>query len=105
VPNRRVRDFIGRKGILARIEAGFSTGPAPHIVVIRAMGGQGKTQVALEYCHRAKANGVRAIFWVDATSERTLQKSFQDFAEKMKPPDVILEQDAAFDLVKENLEQ
>ena len=104
VPNRRVRDFVGRQGILARIEAGFSTETSPRIVVLRAMGGQGKTQVALEYCHRAKAKGIQAILWADATSESTLRKSFQDFAEKMKPPGMILEQNAAVDLVKEKLE-
>lgn len=62
-------------------------------------------QVALEYCRRAKANSIRPIFWVDATSESTLQKGFQDIAEKLKPPNLILNLDAAVDLVREKLEQ
>lgn len=53
VPSRRVRGFIGREDILKRIEAAFSStddyDDGPCVVVIRAMGGQGKTQVSILY--------------------------------------------------------
>jgi hypothetical protein len=38
------------------------------------MGGQGKTQVALEYCRLWK--NASDIFWIDATSESTLKADF-----------------------------
>jgi hypothetical protein len=38
------------------------------------MGGQGKTQVALEYCRLWR--NVSDIFWIDATSESTLKADF-----------------------------
>jgi hypothetical protein len=51
VPSRRVRGFIGREDILNRIETAFSSADpdddGPCVVVIRAMGGQGKTQVSI----------------------------------------------------------
>jgi hypothetical protein len=104
VPNRRVRAFVGREDILARIGTGFSAGLAPRIVVLRGLGGQGKTQVALEYCRRAKNTQVRGIFWVEATSESTLRKSFESIAERVKSPDDILQDaDARVAFVLEKL--
>ena len=48
------------------------------------MGGQGKTQVALEYCHRKKNNPYSAIFWVDATTQDRVEGSFQSISERIK---------------------
>jgi len=95
VPNRRVRGFIGREDILTRIQAGFDSGVEPRVVVIRAMGGQGKTQVALEYCYRAKENPFQAIFWADATSENTIKKSFETTAERIKIPGQVLDEETS----------
>jgi hypothetical protein len=76
VPSRRVRSFVGRKEILGRIETIFSVdNHGSQIVVLRAMGGQGKTQIALEICRRMKEN-CSAIFWIDATSESSILKDF-----------------------------
>lgn len=55
-------------------------------MVLHGLGGQGKTQIALEICRRAKANGVEAIFWVDASSAHTVKKSFKTIAEATKGP-------------------
>jgi hypothetical protein len=49
VPNRRVHGFIGREDILSKVDESLTSGSAPRIVVLRGMGGQGKTQIALEY--------------------------------------------------------
>jgi hypothetical protein len=76
VPNRRVRSFVGREDILGVIKKLFSVPrPGSQIVVLRAMGGQGKTQIALEICRQMKEI-CWAIFWVDATSENSLKKDF-----------------------------
>ena len=50
VPNGRlVREFVCRSAILEKIELAFSfkQGYGPHIVILRGIGGQGKTQIAL----------------------------------------------------------
>ncbi|KUJ07233.1 uncharacterized protein LY89DRAFT_790008 [Mollisia scopiformis] len=89
VPNGRlVSEFVGRTDILEKIESGFL---APfrrgsRIVVLHGLGGQGKTQIALEICRRAKAKGTNAIFWVDASSAHTVKKSFKTIAEATKRP-------------------
>jgi tetratricopeptide (TPR) repeat protein len=105
VPNRRVQGFVGREDVLSRVKAGFQSGPGPRIVVIRAMGGQGKTQVALEYCRRSKNALFKGIFWVDATSENTLKKSFETIAESIKVPGKILREGGRVEFVIEELEQ
>ena len=85
IPNRRVQSFVGREDILTRLDEAFSTsGRKPHIAVIKAIGGQGKTQIALEYCHRTKNKLYSAIFWIDATSERSVIGSFQSVSEHLK---------------------
>lgn len=90
VPNRRVRGFIGREDILKKVDEGLCSGSAPRVVVLRGMGGQGKTQVALEYCHRAKNKQFPTIFWVDASSESSLKKSFEVISEDIKPSTLAL---------------
>ncbi len=52
IPNRRVDGFVGREDILRKIDEALSDGSGPHYAVLQGMGGQGKTQVALEYCYR-----------------------------------------------------
>ncbi|TGO17030.1 hypothetical protein BTUL_0021g00270 [Botrytis tulipae] len=86
VPNRRVSGFIGREDILNKIEKGLSSEYESRIVVLRGLGGQGKTQIALEYCHRARKNNIRAIFWIDATSKSTVKKDFKSVLEHIKSP-------------------
>jgi len=90
VPSRRIRDFVGREDVLTKIETGFSLGTTPRIVVVRGLGGQGKTQIALRYCYQAQRNGIRAMFWVDAMSENSVIKSFTSISNSMKQPGQVL---------------
>jgi hypothetical protein len=99
VPNRRVRQFIGREDVLERIEQAFTSGAGPRVVVLRGLGGQGKTQVALEYCRRARAHGVQAIFWIDANSESTLKQSIQAIAGRVKNSSITISDEVAVDFV------
>ncbi len=84
VPNRRVNSFVGRENILQKIDEVLSDGSGPHYAVLQGMGGQGKTQVALEYCRRKKNNPYSAIFWVDATTQDRVEGSFQSISERIK---------------------
>ncbi len=51
-------------------------GPGPHIAVLRGIGGQGKSQVAMEYCHQKKEDPLLDIFWIDATSQNSVTSAF-----------------------------
>lgn len=86
VPNRRVRSFVGREDILGKIDNALSARKGPRIAVVQGMGGQGKSQVTLEYCHRKKNKPYSAIFWIDATTENTTIGSFQSISELVKSP-------------------
>jgi hypothetical protein len=88
IPHRRVANFIGRNDEIAKVYAAFEKHP---VVVLQAMGGQGKTQLALEYCHLAKkAAQFRGIFWCNASSESALRKGLESIAELLKAPDQTL---------------
>lgn len=103
VPNRRVREFVGREDVLAKLDHAFSAGLAQQIVVLRGLGGQGKTQVALEYCRRAKNSGISAIFWIDLTSEFTVRKSYETISEKIKDTGQVIHDESGVEFVREKL--
>jgi len=56
----------------------------PRVVVLCGMGGQGKSQLALEYCHREETT-YRGLFWINASSEATTLQSFSNIAEELDP--------------------
>lgn len=68
----------------------MSIGSSPRIAVLQGMGGQGKSQVALEYCYRRKTTLYSAIYWVDASSEDSTKESFCAISEEIKNPADIL---------------
>src|ERR1700733_2872884 len=80
VPSRQVSVFIGREDILSDIKCEIDTSlTKPATIVLLGMGGQGKTQIALEFCRRARdSDHIRASFWIDATSENTAMKSVDE---------------------------
>ncbi|TVY45746.1 Kinesin light chain [Lachnellula occidentalis] len=87
VPSLRVSHFVERREPLEDIERHLNPegkGSAPSIFVLQGMGGCGKSQLALEFCHRAKENhGHSAIFWIDATSPASTSQSFSSVAKEM----------------------
>ena len=88
IPQRRVRGFVGREDILEQLGAAIQIqrDSNPGVLVIQGLGGQGKTQVALEFCQRAITSDlVEAVFWIDAASEVSLTKSFEAIYAKIKP--------------------
>ena len=108
VPNRRVHQFVGREAILMKVQDCFKLDREekmePRVVVLRAMGGQGKTQVALELCNRAKKMKLfKGIFWIDATSKNTASKSFDAISRRIFLPSQFPQQDALVECVKEKL--
>ncbi|KAF7868766.1 uncharacterized protein EAF02_009502 [Botrytis sinoallii] len=84
---RKIPHFIGRGEVLARIDSAHSRSSSSKagIVVLRGLGGQGKTQIALEYCHISR-NKFKAVFWVDMSSESSAIRSFETIYSKIKGP-------------------
>jgi hypothetical protein len=86
VPNRNA-DFTGRANILERLHDELA-GDGTAVVLARAvfgLGGVGKTQVALEYAHRFKAD-YRLIWWINAEQPLEITLALADLAGQMGLP-------------------
>ena len=84
VPRERVKDFIGRKNMLDSIRLHFQgnqMGPPPCLILC-ALGGQGKSQIALEYCRKWRET-YRGVFWINANSETTATQSYGTIAAEL----------------------
>lgn len=80
VPRRRVKDFLGRKDELNKMTSYFDNKTdQPQILVLQAMGGQGKSQIALEYCQRTQQT-YRGVFWVNGNSVVSIVQSLVSMA-------------------------
>lgn len=89
IPNRFVHTFVGRDDILTSISAALQQQSSrPHnVVVLQGMGGQGKTQTALEVCRKARlAGSYAAMGWIDASSKSSTERDFGAVAELLKEP-------------------
>ncbi|KAI1176066.1 hypothetical protein F4777DRAFT_547693 [Nemania sp. FL0916] len=82
--------FIPRKEISKELDTWFHSTDRDtrqvQIIVLRAMGGQGKTQIALDYCYRAQQaheDGYDFILWANAADSSTVERSFAQFAEHL----------------------
>ena len=86
VPNRNA-DFTGRGSILERLH-GELDGDGTAVVLARAvygLGGVGKTQVALEYAHRFKAD-YRLIWWINAEQPLEITLALAELAGRLDLP-------------------
>jgi tetratricopeptide (TPR) repeat protein len=99
-----VTGFVGRQSVLDHIKNSFSTSGLSRIVVLRGLGGQGKTQIALQYCLQTKKE-YTATLWVDATSEGSVQKAFAAISQELKPPDMSLQDNQRVRYVIDTLQE
>ena len=108
VPRRRVKDFIGRDDLLDKTRWHFSrdSKESPRILILYALGGQGKSQIALEYCRKWR-DAYRGIFWIDANSETTVMQSYGAIAAELIGESRIKTSDSTVQMkeVKRHLEQ
>ena len=110
IPSNRVSHFVGREEQLASIDRNLRpAAKEPYerrVVVLQGMGGQGKSQIALEYCRRAKACGdFQTIIWIDATSPSTVVKDLENVAEMLaKDTRTFPDSEAKLSYVKATLE-
>lgn len=81
--------FTGRSEMLRRLETlleATGNGGAIQPVVMSGLGGIGKTQVALAYAHQHYGNRYKAVFWVNAAEQATIEASYRDIARKLGVP-------------------
>ena len=89
----RVTNFVGRQEQLEGIESFFLRrqkikSTQAHILILHALGGQGKSQIALEYCQRSR-EVYRGIFWIPASSKSLTSQAYDAIARELKvSPDV-----------------
>lgn len=77
VPHSRVSHFVGRKDLLCRIQTELQASRSnPSTVVLTGVGGQGKTQIALEFCHQY-LEFYRGVFWIDASSRMSAFRGYE----------------------------
>jgi NB-ARC domain len=78
-----VKEFFGREDELIKIASYFDDETdQPRILVLHAMGGQGKSQIALEYCQRTRQT-YRGVFWVNGSSTFTTTQSLVGIAQEL----------------------
>ena len=89
VPHIAVPQFFGRQQLIKELQ-NFLLEPQeeyskPKVAVLQSLGGQGKSQIALEICRRMKKE-CRGVFWLDATSQTSLERGFEGLAERLDQP-------------------
>ena len=72
--------FTGRESFLADLEAGFTS--AGGVQVVHGLGGVGKSQAAMEFARRHRAN-YAITWWVRAESESSLVESLSKLASRL----------------------
>ncbi|KAB8416437.1 hypothetical protein FH972_024956 [Carpinus fangiana] len=81
------REQLSVSNILFRLDQVFHyQRDGPQIAVIRGMGGQGKSQLALKYCQLKRNAPFQFTFWVDASTEASVQVSLESVASLMEAP-------------------
>lgn len=86
VPHARNPFFLGREPVLESIQSALNKVKSLSICqAISGLGGIGKTQTAVEYAYRSKAN-YRAIFWAVADTEITLSSAYLEMAKILQLP-------------------
>lgn len=86
LPPSQISQFIGRKKILNEMHEVLRSAdrdPDRYVVVVLCgMGGQGKTQLALEYCRQSQQIELyNSIVWINAASQISVTRSFEEVAD------------------------
>ena len=109
VPRKRVKDFVGRGPQLRSIAESFceprSSGPC--ILIVHALGGQGKSQLALEYYRMCRIQNVyRGVFWISAADKALATNSFRKIAVELGivGAEQAIDDNVMLGLVKKSLE-
>src|SRR2546423_5325718 len=99
IPHERNANFTGRSDLLAELHKRFESGQRAQ--AIHGLGGVGKTQTAIEYAYRHRAD-FSVIWWVRSDSASSIAHSFLSLASRLGKQ---LSQDAPAVLIVEALKQ
>lgn len=83
--------FIGRNTELKQMEnllLSDAKSSTRKVLVLGGMGGIGKTQLAITYVKR-HSSSYSSVFWLNATSESTLNGSLRGMANRIFPPETV----------------
>src|SRR6184192_3864385 len=78
-------NFIGRRDILAKIEAAIRKNQKADEcvpIVLKGLGGMGKSQLMLKYCYTHRKE-YKYVFWLNAEGRLATLEEFQDLAEDL----------------------
>lgn len=108
VPWDRVKVFVGREAQLEKIAKCFtgSSTQQPRVLVVHALGGQGKSQLVLEYCWRRRKD-YQGVFWVNASSRSLALQSYVRVAGELssQPQAIVDDGEQIIETVKTLLEK
>jgi nucleoside phosphorylase/tetratricopeptide (TPR) repeat protein len=83
VPHRRNRHFTGREQLLKRMEVALaSEKPGGSAVAITGLGGEGKTQLTLEYVYRHRQD-YSLVWWIRSESPGSIDIAYRALAPKL----------------------
>ena len=84
-PTTKVPKFIGRHTLVGQVaQRLMSSSTERAVVILQGMGGQGKTQTALEVCSREDIRvHYKPILWINASTEVSTAQALEHFAAQM----------------------
>lgn len=107
VPRQRVKKLFGREEQLDQVRCYFrDEAKRPRILVLHALGGQGKSQIALEYCQQARQK-YRGVFWINSSFKSTLTQALVGVAREINPAvtEALSDDDAKVAFILRTLEE
>ncbi|KAF1818788.1 uncharacterized protein K489DRAFT_390952 [Dissoconium aciculare CBS 342.82] len=85
VPFRRDPDFVARAEVTAQIASALAA-PAARLALV-GLGGVGKSQIAIEYCHHVRQTSPDTwVLWIHASNAGRYEQSVRDVAELVRIP-------------------
>lgn len=89
VPFSRNERFVGRESELGELSRRLASDDSCKRVAIFGLGGIGKTQIALEFAHRRRAQMPScSVFWVPATEPAVFEQVYQKIGQLLQIPGI-----------------
>ncbi|KAL8943460.1 MAG: hypothetical protein Q9211_000992 [Gyalolechia sp. 1 TL-2023] len=85
VPFEQNRHFVGDQSHFHELDTIYAS--KAKVAIMSGMGGVGKTQTAVEYCHLRKQRSDGDIFWINAQSNSSVTSSWTEIMSTISPDD------------------